>query len=170
MMSFITTLKKDSNVRKIFGKREITIIEKQLFGVGLTQSEKNRLSRDIRKKFEAIRLLIPYSHLFNLKKGAEITKITQESIGIIKESAWLPKIKKISLFGSAAENKLTFSSDIDLSVEFTEISLPDSTRFRKEIMGRVPDRMDVQVYNFLPTKIQNEINTKGRALYERKDS
>ena len=54
-MSLIQFLKKENNARKIFGKRELKIIEKQLFGLNLTQSEKNRLSRDIRKKLEFIK-------------------------------------------------------------------------------------------------------------------
>ena len=48
-------LKSNENARKIFGERELKIIEKQLLGVNLTQSEKNRLSRDIRLKFNFIK-------------------------------------------------------------------------------------------------------------------
>ena len=44
----------DDSARKIFGKKEIRIIQKQLDGITLTQSEKNRLSRSVRKKFEVI--------------------------------------------------------------------------------------------------------------------
>ncbi len=50
-MGMLQFLKKNENTRKIFGVRELKIIEKQLLGINLTQSEKNRLSRDIRKKF-----------------------------------------------------------------------------------------------------------------------
>ena len=59
-MELLNILKKSQNVRKIFGKRELIIIEKQLNGVNLTPSEKTRLSRDIRKKFIAIKELAPY--------------------------------------------------------------------------------------------------------------
>ena len=55
MMSLINIIKTNKDIRKIFGKKELVIIEKQLLGVSLTQSEKNRLSRDIRKKFEVIK-------------------------------------------------------------------------------------------------------------------
>jgi hypothetical protein len=54
-MGLLELLKKSENARKIFGKRELKIIEKQMLGVNLTQSEKNRLSRDIRKKLEFIK-------------------------------------------------------------------------------------------------------------------
>ena len=50
-MSLLKTLKEEKNARKIFGKKEIEIIEKQLNGIKLSPSEQTRLSRDIRKKF-----------------------------------------------------------------------------------------------------------------------
>jgi hypothetical protein len=42
-MEFLQFLKSNENTRKIFGKRELKIIEKQLNGINLTQSERNRL-------------------------------------------------------------------------------------------------------------------------------
>ena len=56
-MNFKNLLKNSKNVRKIFGKKEIEIILKQLEGITLTQSEKNRLSRDIRPKLKVIKEL-----------------------------------------------------------------------------------------------------------------
>ena len=70
-MSLINLLK-NKDARKIFGKRELKIIEKQLQGISLTQSEKNRLSRDIRKKFEFISKVSGFKEEFKLKKGAYI--------------------------------------------------------------------------------------------------
>jgi hypothetical protein len=49
-MGILQLIRADNDARKIFGAKELKIIEKQLFGVRLTQSEKNRLSRDIRRK------------------------------------------------------------------------------------------------------------------------
>lgn len=68
-MNLLKLLKENENARKIFGKRELKIIEKQLFGINLTQSEKNRLSRDIRRKLEFIREAVKFSDEFELKKG-----------------------------------------------------------------------------------------------------
>ena len=51
-MTLLNILKSDENARKVCGKRELKIIEKQLLGINLTQSEKNRLYRDIRKKLD----------------------------------------------------------------------------------------------------------------------
>ncbi|HLC47982.1 MAG TPA: nucleotidyltransferase domain-containing protein [Candidatus Norongarragalinales archaeon] len=168
-MGFLEILKKPE-VRKLFGKRELAIIEKQLLGVSLSQSEKNRLSRDIRKKFEAIKALAPFVEEFELKKGSEIRKLVEEAKEIILESRFHPKIKLIALYGSAVENKLSLSSDIDIAVEFSDFDLGEVTQFRKQVLAKVNARIDVQVYNFLPSKVKKAIDSKGRILYERTNS
>lgn len=164
-MNLIDAIKANKDVRRIFGKRELVIIEKQLLGVQLKPSEKTRLSRDIRKKFEAIASLIPYKEDFELKHGAIIKERINEAKEAILKSGYLPKINKIILFGSAAENKLTLLSDVDIAVEFKEISRSHATKFRLEILRRVNERVDVQVYNFLPNKIKKEIKEKGKLLW-----
>lgn len=168
-MGLLNALRKSENVRRLFGKRELIIIEKQLLGVSLTQSEKNRLSRDIRKKFKAIRELIPAEGEFELKKGAEIKRLIEEAKEIIFESKYFPRVKKIILFGSVIANKLTLSSDIDIAAEFSQITKKEATRFRIEIAGRVSDKVDIQVYNILPEKLKKEIDEKGKRIYERQN-
>ncbi|MBW2995503.1 nucleotidyltransferase domain-containing protein, partial [Candidatus Woesearchaeota archaeon] len=153
-MGILKFLKENKNTRKIFGKRELKIIEKQLLGINLTQSEKNRLSRDIRQKLEFIKDAARFSEEFKQKKGNEIKKIINEAKEVILEDILFKKIKEIVLFGSAAENKLTFKSDIDIAVKFDKISLKEATKFRIRISGKVPDRVDIQVYNYLPKKIK----------------
>ena len=59
-MSLLNFLKNNEDIRKLFGKRELIIIEKQLNGINLTQSEKNRLSRDIRRKLGVVKSLADY--------------------------------------------------------------------------------------------------------------
>ena len=168
-MSLLNLLKTNENARKIFGKRELKIIEKQLLGINLTQSEKNRLSRDIRKKFEVIKDLSQYSSEFGLKRSADIKEMINEAKEIILENKYFSKIKEIILFGSAAENMLSLISDIDIAVKFDEISVIEATKFRIEIAGKVNERIDIQVYNILPNKIKREIDQKGKVLYERQD-
>jgi len=165
-MSLLNFLNSNENARKIFGKRELKIIEKQLNGINLTQSEKNRLSRDIRKKLSFIKEAAKFSEEFELKKGVEIKKIIEEAKNIILEDILLSKIKKIILYGSAVENKLAFNSDIDLAVEFPDISLKEATLFRKRILGKVNSRVDIQVYNYLPEKIKKGVD-RGRILYKK---
>lgn len=159
-------LESNKNARKVFGKRELKIIEKQLYGVNLTQSEKNRLSRDIREKFDFIREACKFSEEFKLKKGSIIKEIIEEAKEVILNDSG--NIEEIALYGSAVENKLTFKSDIDLSVKFANISLKEATLFRKRVSGKLNPRLDVQVYNHLPEKIKKEIKTKGKVLYENK--
>lgn len=168
MANLLTFLKENENARKIFGKRELKIIEKQLQGIALSQSEKNRLSRDVRKKFEFIKEANKFEKEFGLKKGSVIKELIEDAKEVILESKYFPKIKKIILFGSAVENKLSFRSDIDITVKFSEINLREATKFRIYVSGRVNGKIDVQVYNILPKKIKNEIDKKGRILYEKK--
>ncbi len=165
-MSLLFELKRNGNIRKIFGKRELKIIEKHLLGIKLKASERTRLSRDIRKKFEAIKALSQYRNEFNLKKGTNIKKIIDEAIEVIRESRYFPRIKKIILFGSFVENEMSFRSDVDIAVEFNSIDLKEATEFRIYISGRVNSKIDIQVYNVLPEKIKSEIDIKGRTLYE----
>lgn len=167
-MNLVNFLKEDKDTRKIFGKRELKIIEKQFWGIRLTQSEKNRLSRDIRKKFEFIKRVAGYEKNFELKKGAKIKELVEDTKEIILETEYFPRIKRIYLFGSAVENELTFRSDIDIAVEFDKIDIKEATEFRIHVSGRASDRVDIQVYNVLPEKITREIDLKGRVIYERK--
>ncbi len=165
-MRLLRFLNSSKNARKIFGKRELKIIEKQLLGVNLTQSEKNRLSRDIRQKLEFIKEAARFSEEFKLKKGYEIKKMIEEAKEVILKDILFKKIKEVLLFGSFVENKFTFKSDIDIAVKFDKITIKESALFRKRILGKVNQKVDIQVYNHLPSKIKKEINNKGKIIYK----
>jgi predicted nucleotidyltransferase len=167
-MNLITFLKKNEFSRKVFGERELKIIEKQLLGISLKQSEKNRLSRDIRPKFEFISKCVNFEEEFRLKKGAVNKKLVEETVEVILEDKSRKEIKKILLFGSMVENEMTVRLDIDIAVEFKEITLKEATAFRARILGRVNDKMDVQVFNVVPEMIKKEIEKKHKVLYENK--
>lgn len=166
IMGLLKFISESGEARKLFGKKEIKIIEKQLLGVNLTQSEKNRLSRDIRQKLEFIKRIARFEDEFRLKKGEEIKQIIEEAVEIIKDDILSAKIKRIILFGSAVENNLALRSDIDIAVDFLDIIPADATLFRKRIFGKINKRVDLQVYNLLPDNIKKEIDEKGRILYE----
>ncbi|MBI2632390.1 nucleotidyltransferase domain-containing protein [Candidatus Pacearchaeota archaeon] len=166
-MNLLEALNKNLNVRKIFGKRELFIIKKQLLEVPLTQSEKNRLSRDIRKKLEFIGEISKFKDEFKLKRGSVVNALIKDMEVHIIESKYFPKIKKIILFGSTVEKKRRLDSDIDIAVEFVKIDLREATEFR--IKFNYNKYVDVQVYNILPDKIKKEIDEKGEVLYERKN-
>lgn len=164
-MDFLKLLKTDENARKVFGQRELKIIEKQVQGIRLTQSEKNRLSRDIRKKFEFIQKVSRFKEEFALKKGSEIKKMIAEAKEEVLNDRLHGRIKEILLFGSVVENKLTFRSDIDIAVVFGSITKKEAFLFRARVSGRVSDKIDVQVMNILPEKIKKGIERNHKVLY-----
>ena len=166
-MNLLTFIKTNEDSRLLFSKGEIKIIEKQMNRINLTQSEKNRLSRSIRKKLKFIKEVSRFSGEFEMKKGYLIKEAIDDVLSEIKNSEFFPRIKKIVLFGSAAENYMTFRSDIDISAEFSDISLKDATLFRIYISGRTNQKIDIQVYNHLPLKIRKEIDLKGKVLYKK---
>src|SRR3989344_4474320 len=150
-MSLVNFLKNSREARKVFGERELKIIEKQLWGMQLTQSEKNRLSRDIRKKLNFIK------------------EIVQETKEIILEHKWFRKIKEICLFGSIINREHNLSSDIDIAVVFDEINEKEAFEFRKEVLGKLSSKIDVQVYNILPEKVRRSIDAGKRIIYEKQN-
>ncbi len=168
-MELLQFLKSHEESRKIFGERELKIVEKQLWGVRLTQSEKNRLSRDIRKKFAFIKDVSKFIDEFSLKKGVEVKKLIEEAKYVILQSTYFPHIAQIILFGSSADNQRSLRSDIDIAVKFDKINGKNASEFRINVLGRVSEKTDVQVYNILPEKIKKEIDEKGKVIYERKN-
>jgi len=166
-MNLINFLKSNINTRRVFGKRELKIIEKQLWGVNLTQSERNRLSRDIRKKLDFIKEASKYEEEFNLKKSSEIKRIIEKTKEEILNDQLRNRIEKILLFGSAVKNELTFRSDIDFAIIFDKITRKEAFKFRVRIHGRSSDKVDIQVFNILPKKIKDSIKKDNRVIYER---
>ena len=144
-----------------------TIIEKQLLGIRLTQSEKNRLSRDIRKKLDFIKEASNYTEEFELKFGAEIKKLIEETLEIIKEDEMFYAVKEVILFGSTIEKLRTFRSDIDIAIKMSEISEKKVFEFRIRVLGRVSNTVDIQIYELLPKKIKKEIDKNGKILYKK---
>jgi len=154
-------LKSNKNVRKIFGEKELGIIEKQLFGQDLTQSEKNRLSRDVRKKFDFIKEASEFDDdVFKLKKGAFIHEIIDDAVDVIKKDALNEKVNKIIKYNSE-ESKIT-----DIFVIFSDIDDKEVVEFRRRMLNKTNSRINVRVYNFLSKKIKESIDEKGKVLHE----
>ncbi|MGC9309754.1 MAG: nucleotidyltransferase domain-containing protein [Candidatus Nanoarchaeia archaeon] len=165
-MKFRIFLKKHPEVRKIFGKQEINIMNKQLLGIRLSQSEKNRLSRDIRPKLKVINELSNFKEHFDLKKGLENKQIIRHALNVILDDEVANKIKEIWLAGSIISGKMNIRSDIDMVVLFKQINKNQAFLFRKRIAGRVDDRVDIQVFNILPDKIRKSILNNHKVLYK----
>ncbi len=163
LKTIITTNK---NIRKIFGKKELEIILKQVDGMNLTQSEKNRLSRDIRPKLQAVKTLSEYKNDFHLKKSSNTNKIIKKITHVILNDPLKHRIKAILLFGSQVKGTVTTRSDIDIGVLFDSIDLTEATKFRIRISGNFSENVDIQVINILPQKIKQSIARKHRVLYK----
>lgn len=169
-MSFKNVLKNSMDARKIFGRKEMEIIIKQLDGLPLTQSEKNRLSRDIKPKLDFIKEISSFKDEFKLEKNQENKKIIQKAADIILKDELSNRIKAILLFGSFANNSFTKRSDIDICVVFKkELSLKEATQFRIRVSGQLSSKADVQVFNILPQKIKREIARNHKILYQARD-
>lgn len=168
--TFKEFLRNNRNARKIFGKRELEIMLKQLEGIQLKQSEKNRLSRDIKPKLEFIKDIARFQDEFKLKKNQDNKKIIEKTVDTILNDEFSNEIKAILLFGSFADNSFTNSSDIDICVIFRKnISIKEATGFRIRVSGQLPEKVDLQVFNLLPQKIKREIARNHKVLYHSKD-
>jgi len=170
ILNLKTFLKNNKDSRRLFGEKEIKIILKQLDGITLTQSEKNRLSRDIRPKFKIIEELNKFSDEFELKKDADTLKIIKQAVGEILQDEMGKKVKAILLFGSHANGIVTFRSDIDICVLFKEdISSEEATKFRIRASRGLPEKVDLQVFAVLPQKIKKDIARNHRILFRDQD-
>jgi len=166
-MELINFLNKNPNTRKIFGKKELEIMKKQFFGSDLTQSEKNRLSRDIRKKFEFIKEINVFQDDFKLEKNQNNKKIIEKTLRVILSDKLKKDIDAVLLFGSFADNSFTKRSDIDICVVFNKnISLKESILFRIRVSGEINEKVDIQVFNVLPQKIKKEVAKNHKVLYK----
>lgn len=162
-------LRQNKNARRIFGKKEIEIMLKQLEGLSLTQSEKNRLSRDIKPKLEFIKEIAKFEDEFELKKGANNLLIIDKAVQLILQDELKDRIKAVLLFGSHVKGTVTKRSDIDICVVFTDISSEEATKFRIRISSEFSEKVDIQVFNTLPQKIKRAIARSHKILHKSKD-
>lgn len=167
-MTLYELIKNDPLSLKVFTKAELEIIKKQLLGINLSQSEKNRLSRDIRPKFKFIKRCSVFKEEFEIKKGNEIFK----QIEILKNNILLDKIgnyvKKIYLFGSFIQKNMSNKSDIDIAIEFQDIDIKEISQFKKRILIEKHEIFDISIFNNLPDEIKNEVKNNGKIIYENK--
>lgn len=75
------------------------------------------------------------------------------------------KIQFVILYGSAAEGKEGELSDIDLAAGY-DGSKGERFDFRVRVLGDLPDKFDVQIFQDLPLYLKMEA-LKGQVLYYR---
>lgn len=169
-MTLTLFLNAHKDVRKLFGKRELEIMNKQVGGVSLTQSEKNRLSRDIRPKLRCMLEIAAFGSECTLERNQENKRMIQKAITTVLNDKEKENIKAILLFGSHVENRATQRSDIDIAVLFkNSLSLSEATAFRIRILGELPEKVDLQVFEHLPQKIKRAIARTHHVLYKAKE-
>lgn len=163
-------LSEDADARRLFGKKELEIMLKQLDGFLLKQSERNRLSRDIRPKLEFIKEIAKFQDEFRLEKNQENKRIIEKTVGTILKDELGKDTKAILLFGSFADKSFTKRSDIDICTIFRQdISPKEATKFRIRVSGQLPEKVDIQVFNVVPQKVKREIARNHRVLYSTND-
>lgn len=168
IFKFKKELFENPNSRKIFGKKELDIILKQINGIKLTQSEKNRLSRDIRPKLDFIKIISKYKSEFILKKNSLNEVLIKEALNVILKDPLSKEIKAILLFGSIIEGNFSLNSDIDLCIVFNKnISLKESTLFRIRVLGELNSKIDISVFHHLPYKIKKSIINNHKVIYSK---
>jgi predicted nucleotidyltransferase len=165
-MDLLDFLNRSSDARLIFGERELVIIKKQFLGVRLTQSERNRLSRSIRPKFAFVKDAARFDDEFKIKPGARIKRIVKETVDMILQDPIGKRIKKIVLYGSVISGQMAPSSDIDIAIDVPGVDTTEAMQIRKRLHGIVNDKVDIQIYQVLPQKIQSAIDG-GREIYRR---
>jgi predicted nucleotidyltransferase len=163
-MTLLDFIKKSKDALLVFGKKETLIIEKQLKGIKLTQSEKNRLSRSIRPKLDFIKRCSVYKDEFNMKKGGDVFK----KLEMLKDEILTGKfgriLKRIYIFGSFVENKMSMDSDVDVAVEFNKITRKDASMFKIAIQS--DNMLHISVFNLLDDNLKEEVKENGRIFYE----
>jgi len=169
-MELSTFISSEPEARRIFGKKELEIMQKQLKGQHLTISERNRLSRDIKPKLSCIEKLSHFKEEFALAKNQENKALIQKAVKVILQDKEKENIKAILLFGSFADNTFIFRSDIDICAIFKkELTLREATNFRIRIIAQLSDKFDIQVFNTLPQKIKRDIARNHKILYKTGD-
>lgn len=145
------------NLRLLFGKKELEIIEKQRHNVPLTQSEKNRLSMIIKPKIEIVKTWQPPS----LEKGSAITEKIEHACSAILATKYGKSIKRIFLFGSQIDGTARIDSDIDLAVD---IDVKDYLHTSAWLQSVCPEGFDVSILESLPFK--DDVIKNGRCIYQ----
>jgi len=92
----------------------------------------------------------------------------EESVGEILEKIknieGFEKVKFIVLYGSAAEERMVESSDIDFCIYY-DGGREEASRFRFKVLSELFDDIyDIQIYQQLPLYVRVEV-LKGKVIY-----
>jgi predicted nucleotidyltransferase len=97
-------------------------------------------------------------------------QVLSSAVDVILNNKINREIKAILLFGSHADGTAIWRSDIDICVVFKkDVTDKEAFLFRKNLLGQLPDVVDLQVFNVLPQKIKRAIAENHRILFQSED-
>lgn len=82
---------------------------------------------------------------------------------VVKSMLDFDKVAFIFLFGSVADGKQNKLSDIDFAVYY-QGNNKERFKFRLEVLKKLPDSFDVQIFQDLPLFVQKEV-LRGKLIY-----
>jgi len=97
----------------------------------------------------------------------EIENLIEKFLEEIKKSELFSKIEFIVLFGSYLSDYHLDDSDVDVCL-YIKDNEKNLAKFRLKLLKEFPDKLDLQIYQLLPTYIQIEV-LKGKFLYIRNE-
>lgn len=101
------------------------------------------------------------------ERSLDVERIIKRTVDIILKEDKEHNVKAILLFGSHADKTAIWRSDIDICVIFKkDLTDQKAFLFRKKMMGLIPDVVDLQVFNVLPSKIKKAIAEKHHVLFQ----
>ena len=81
----------------------------------------------------------------------------------LKKFKLLSKVEFIILFGSVSKKKQTPLSDIDFCLSL-HLPAKERARIRMKLLGTLPEKYDIQIFEDLPLYIQKEV-LGGKVIY-----
>ncbi|MBR9690841.1 nucleotidyltransferase domain-containing protein [Candidatus Woesearchaeota archaeon] len=157
------------DARVIFGKKEQEIIRLQKRGEKLTQSQKNILSRSIRKKLKLISKLSNYKENFNLEHASEIKKIIRETK---QELIQHKEIIGAYLFGSYATGEYRENSDVDIAILLKQKFKPKKfylSKLSNKLEKNIGKEVQIVIINNAGLRLKNQILKYGKLIFSKKD-
>ena len=98
----------------------------------------------------------------------EIENLIEKFLEEIKKSELFSKIEFIVLFGSYLSDYHLDDSDVDICL-YIKDNEKNLSKICLNLSKEFPDKLDLQIYQLLPTYIQVEV-LKGRFLYIRNEN
>lgn len=92
-----------------------------------------------------------------------VSKIKQRILKQLREAHLLSKTEFIILFGSVPEGRQNPLSDIDVCISL-QATPKERLRTRMELLGKLPDRYDIQIFEDLPLYVKKSV-LGGTLLY-----